>query len=72
MQIQMVNLLGVVGTCGIIVLSILVYNPLNKLLSSAAWQYLSYGPAIQVMLPVFLLLFCLASSVTLFLITEDD
>jgi hypothetical protein len=51
----MVKLLAVITCFLVIVLSMAFYIPLNNLFLSGSWQSLSYGPATQALLPVFIL-----------------
>jgi hypothetical protein len=68
----MVKLLAVVSCFIIIVGSILLYMPLNNLLSLDSWQSLSYGPASQALLPVFILVVDLIACPLLFVAMSED
>ena len=68
----MVNLLGVVSCLIVIFGSMILYLPLNALLSSSSWLSLSYGAITQALLPVFILAFDLVMCPILLITTVED
>ena len=68
----MVNVESFLGCFVVIFVAILSYVPLNNLLLRPDWMSLSFGPALQATLPVWLLILIILMCFLIVLVTSDN